>query len=209
MLGFMKETCELLITPIHQGQTNGCGTAALAMALNALNSQGRQFTQAMLDKDYRRFNSFTSPGILAEAARAAGFFAEVCHRMTLAEIRNHLSAGRLILALHSVNGRVSGLHYVLVSGFWTDPQSGETSLVLWDPAPSTNQRKILPYRDFEQRYWQPVRLMGFQGPDRMGIVLSAKDDLPPPSMSLPLPVRVAHGLNRLLNAVSGWGKVFD
>jgi hypothetical protein len=198
---------ELPIQPICQGRTNGCGTAALAMALNYLaGNPTPPITQAMLDRGHREMDSFCAPHMLIRAARKHGFQGQLYNRATLAEITAHLDAKHPLLSLHSTNGTLTGLHYVLVAGYQKSETGTDTQLILWDPAPSHGQRKVIGYQEFVKRVWQPFTVFGIPtGLERTLIVLSRIGNLLPPRdvpQDIPKALHVAYQLNRLLNTLS-------
>jgi ABC-type bacteriocin/lantibiotic exporter with double-glycine peptidase domain len=194
---------ELPIQPICQGRTNGCGTASLAMALNYLaGNPTAPITQAMLDRGHREMDSFCAPHMLIRAARKHGFQGQLYNRTTLAEIMAHLDAQHPLLSLHSTNGTLTGLHYVLVAGYQKSETGTDTQLILWDPAPSHGQRKVIDYQQFVKRFWQPFTVFGIPtGLERTMIALSRTSNLPP-TRDTPWSLHVAYQLNRLLNTLS-------
>lgn len=125
---------------LHQGNTNGCGTACIAMILSYLLE--KEVTQDEVDREIRRMNIFTSPGDLVRFAQQQGLRAAAYNNSDLGELQLHLKAGRPVQALIRSE---RGLHYVVVTGFEDDSNVGE-SLIYLDP--STGSRKNISSANF-------------------------------------------------------------
>jgi hypothetical protein len=98
-----------MLTPVLQQVQQGpsCGTTALAMALSSLcqpNGETPAFTQQSVDKNRRLSFMYNTPQMLMQAAQEHGIHAEACNRLDEASVAEHLSQGRLILALGSWAG---------------------------------------------------------------------------------------------------------
>lgn len=172
---------KLPLVPIHQGQTNGCGTAALAMALNCLyEQQGNpaRLDQQALDAGSRVFDSFSAPGLLLALARRLGFRAAWIAQPDAAELRRQLAAGHPMLLFYSVDGTVAGLHYRVIYGD-EELSDGSAGWLTCDPAARRESCQVLPQAWLDARYAQPITLKGWDTGLRAGVmVFSAADDLP-------------------------------
>lgn len=147
--------------PYYQQQGNACGTTTLAEIMSYL---GVPMDQADVDNAIRRMNTFTAPDDMIDFARSNGLSAEGYNNGTFDEIKSMIDAGDPVQAMvdgdSSVsvtddgsqgNFSVSGLHYIAITGYGTDPATGEQYITYHDPnRPDGEQR--MPVSDFEKMW---------------------------------------------------------
>ena len=141
---------------IQQG--NACGTTTLAEIMTYL---GVPMTQADVDNAIRRTNSFTAPDDMIEFAREHGLEAEGYNNVSWEEVKSMIDAGYPVQAMVdgddgvSVNGGLStfsvdGLHYIAITGYGTDKDTGEDFVIYHDPNRGTEQ--TMSVSDFEKMW---------------------------------------------------------
>jgi hypothetical protein len=196
------------ITSLWQGNTNGCGTTSLAMALNCLTAMnsGKDslVTQEQLDRK-RPFDTYCAPGTLVQLAQEHGFYARQYNASDFLELKNHLNQGHIIIALHNAinsKGKPGPLHYVVINGYQDDPDPKQQKLFIVDPGrKGSSQAKLeLAYSDF-CKYWDRPKLGFFPiGVNRFMVAVSAQDDLGDKAKSrLPVTIQLANLFHRLTN----------
>jgi predicted double-glycine peptidase len=140
---------------------NSCGTTTLAKIMSYL---GVPMTQDDIDAVIRRLNTFTAPDDMIEFARDHGLEAEGYNNGTWEEVKSMIDAGFPVQAMVNgddsvaVNGgsesfSVDGLHYIAITGYGTDPATGEEYVIYQDPNRGTEQR--MSVADFE-KMWSDV-----------------------------------------------------
>jgi len=156
-----------------QGSTNGCGTTSLAMILSYLT--GQNITQADIDKAIRRMDVFTSPGDLLEFARDQGLAAEGYNNGTWEEMKGFIDRGLPCQALITADGSIDlgKLHYIAITGYGTDPATGEEYVIYHDPA--TGKEETMPLAEFKQKWSAPAA--GFE--NYFNVYGPEGTDLPP------------------------------
>jgi hypothetical protein len=144
--------------PYFKQEGNACGTTTLAEIMSYL---GVPMTQADVDKGIRRMNTFTAPDDMIEFARDHGLEAEGYNHGSWEEVKSMIDAGHPVQAMVngddsvSVNGgkesfSVDGLHYIAITGYGTDPATGEEFVIYHDPNRKTEQR--MSVSDFEKMW---------------------------------------------------------
>jgi uncharacterized protein YvpB len=144
--------------PFLEQEGNACGTTTLAMIMSYL---GVPMTQGDVDSAIRRTNIFTAPDDMIEFARDHGLEAEGYNNGTWEEVKAMIDAGHPVQAMVDgddsvqVNGgsetfSVDGLHYIAITGYGTDPATGEEYVVYHDPNRTTEQRMSVD--DFEKMW---------------------------------------------------------
>lgn len=144
--------------PYYVQKGNSCGTTTLAEIMTYL---GVPMTQADIDKAIRRTNVFTSPNDMIEFARDHGLEAEGYNHGSWEEVKSMIDAGFPVQALvngddsvsvnnGSTNFSVDGLHYIAITGYGTDPATGEEYVIYHDPNRNTEQR--MSVADFEKMW---------------------------------------------------------
>ena len=144
--------------PFFIQKDNSCGTTTLAEIMTYL---GVPMTQADVDEAIRRMNTFTAPDDMIEFARDHGLEAEGYNHGTWEEVKSMIDAGYPVQAMIngddsvSVNGgsesfSVDGLHYIAITGYGTDPATGEEFVIYHDPNRGTEQR--ISVSDFEKMW---------------------------------------------------------
>jgi hypothetical protein len=196
----------------YQGNTNGCGTTALAMAMSALsNKQGnsRTFTREMLDPGNREWDSFSAPTMLQRVARQQGFAAALANHLSWERIQRHLADGNLLLVVHNPAGPPRGddslLHYAVLDGYDTGGEGQTRRIHLSDPGLSgPRASRWLDFDTFCQTHWNQLTWRGVAtGMDRYAVVVAASGPLPPDD-PLPLTVQLAGAVNDGLNWLKGF-----
>ena len=149
--------------PFYVQRDNSCGTTTLAEIMSYL---GVPMTQADVDNGIRRLNTFTAPEDMINFARQHGLEAEGYNNGTWDQVKSMIDAGHPVQALvegddsvsvmngtSSGNFSVSGLHYIAITGYGTDPATGEQFVTYHDPNRSVEQR--MSVSDFE-KMWSGV-----------------------------------------------------
>ncbi len=191
-----RVTVEIPVIPLCQGRTNGCGTSALAMAINTLKPES-PVTQALLDKGNRELDGFSAPAMLVRLARQYGLYAQMKNRMTPQEVAEHLQQGHLLLALVQVPWSTppGGLHYMLLHGAQLPLDDEASAFLLTDPA--YGRTEWFPAHVFLPQ-WAGIKLKGFPtGFHQFAIVLSATNNLEH-HRHIPLSNMVASAMSHLL-----------
>jgi uncharacterized protein YvpB len=146
--------------PFYIQQGNACGTTTLAEIMTYL---GKTETQADVDKAIRRDDVFTAPEDMIQFARDNGLQAQEYNNGTWDQVKQQIDSGHAVQALvegdNSVpvmdgasngNFSVSGLHYIAITGYGTDPTTGQGYVVYHDPNRGTEQR--MSVSDFEKMW---------------------------------------------------------
>lgn len=167
---------ENTITPEDQGDTNGCGSTSVAMGLNHLKGSSH-FNRAIIDRQIRREDIYTTPDNVVSAARDFGVHAELYNNSNFEEIARHVIEGRPVIALvkEDRSGSNFKAHYKIISGYDID-ENGKKTLKYVDPAIGCSYPGSWEY--FEKK-WRDIDMGGIQtGYNNLIIVLS-NDPLPP------------------------------
>jgi hypothetical protein len=147
--------------PYYQQVGNACGTTTLAEIMTYL---GVTMHQGDIDPSIRRLNGmFTAPDDMIQFARNHGLSAEGYNNGTWDQIKNMIDSGCPVQAFvegdQSVkvqdggaagNFSVDGMHYIAITGYGTDPTTGEQYVTYHDPNRTAEQRMSLS--DF-QKMW--------------------------------------------------------
>jgi hypothetical protein len=183
-----------------QGDTNGCGTTSLAMIMTYL---GVTMTQADIDKVIRRMNTFSSPNDLIEFARDHGLEAEGYNNGTWEEVKSMIDKGYPVQALiqsdTSLGGSANGQHYIAITGYETDPVTGEEFVIYHDPNLTSEQR--VSVENFK-KMWGDVGF-GFEnyfiayGPEGADLPPGRNDGIEGVLGTLDGVTNITNGLNRL------------
>ena len=195
--------------PFYKQHGNACGTTTLAEIMTYL---GVPMTQDDVDAVIRRMNTFTAPDDMIEFARDHGLEAEGYNHGSWEEIKSMIDAGHPVQAMVNgddsvnVNGgpakfSVDGLHYIAITGYGTDPATGEEFVVFHDPNRLTEQR--MSVSDFE-KMWGDVP----GGYDNYFVAYGrGGSDLPPGRDD---GIESTNGvLNGVTNVTNGLDRMFD
>lgn len=163
------------VKPILQ-QGNGCGTAALAMALSYL--LGRPVTQKEVDAQIRLSDVFTSPSNMRDFAKKNGISARLVNNLTDAEVIQDLNQNRPIVFLTDLTPNnktdVAMMHWRVIDGYqWSN---GQLMLHIADPWDSTYWKS---WNELQPE-WGHIHAIGLQtGYNRFGIELANQGVLGP------------------------------
>jgi hypothetical protein len=126
-----------------------------------------------VDNGIRRLNTFTAPEDMIDFAREQGLKAEGYNNSSFDEIKAQIDAGHPVQAMVQGDSSVSvtngttsghfsvdGLHYINITGYGTDPSTGEEYVTYHDPNRLTEQR--MSVSDFE-KMWNDPNLLGISG----------------------------------------------
>jgi hypothetical protein len=146
--------------PFYKQHGNACGTTTLAEIMSYL---GVPMTQDDIDNVIRKLDTFTAPGDMVQFARDHGLEAEGYNNGSWDQVKAMIDAGHPVQALvegdDSVSvsdggtpGKfsVSGLHYIAITGYGTDPATGEQYVTYHDPNRGSEQR--MSVSDFEKMW---------------------------------------------------------
>jgi len=123
-----------------QGSSNGCGTTSLAMTMTYL---GVPETKDQIDSVIRRWDIFTSPEDMMDFARSKGLQAQGYNNGQWSDIESHIPLGQPCITVINAdygypdNSTISGLHYVVITGFGIDSVNGQRYAIFHDPNWST------------------------------------------------------------------------
>jgi predicted double-glycine peptidase len=148
--------------PCYRQIGNSCGTTTLAEIMTYLTGVKRE--QGDIDPSIRRMNGmFTAPDDMIQFARKHGLSAEGYNNGTWDQVKNMIDMGCPVQAFvegdKSVkvdnggtagNFSVDGMHYIAITGYGTDPATGEQYVIYHDPNRTSEQRMSLS--DF-QKMW--------------------------------------------------------
>jgi len=149
---------------LDQGSANACGTTSLAMILSYLT--GQPFSKDQIDSAIRRWDTFTAPNDLIDYARSHGVEAEGYNHGSWGDVKNMIDQGYPVEAVINADysypdgGSVSGLHYIAITGYETDPATGQEYVLFHDPnlgddpatAANEGQEMRLPVSEFEKMW---------------------------------------------------------
>jgi hypothetical protein len=117
-----------------QGTQNACGTTSLAMIMTYL---GVTLSHEDIDNAIRRMDIFTSPNDIVDFARSKGLEAEEYNHGTWDELKSQIDAGHPVEALiesdTSLGGSADGIHWIAITGYETDPATGQEYVIYHDP----------------------------------------------------------------------------
>src|SRR5262249_27737635 len=111
-----------------QGTANACGTTSLAMIMSYL---GVPETKDQIDAEIRRWNTFTSPEDLVDFARSKGLEAEGYNNGSWEDVKSQIDQGHPVQCMiqadydYGDGTAIHGQHYVAITGYGTDPTTGE------------------------------------------------------------------------------------
>lgn len=195
---------------MDQGSENACGTTSLAMIMSYL---GVPMTHEDIDNAIRRMDIFTAPNDIIEFARDHGLEAEGYNHGTFDELKSHIDAGHpvecLIQSDTSLGGSANGPHYVAVTGYETDPATGQEYVLYHDPNwgddPSTaameGSEVRIPREDFE-KMWGNTNMP--PGAEKLFIAFApGGTDLPPSRLDgMEGMLGAADGISNLTNGLN-------
>jgi hypothetical protein len=208
---FVRITAEskIPVKSLSQGETNGCGTTCLAMALNSLaamahnNPNYHPFKREALDAGHRELNGFSPPDMLIRVARINGAYAEIYNHSSFDEINDHVNVKKHpVIALLDPNrdDLFGGFHYVYINDCKDNPDPALRTITYTDPA--SGSTRTMPYATFRERFTKDLNMIGIPTHcNNMIIALSSEDDLPP-SRDVPALNKLATGLNHWMNNFS-------
>lgn len=173
---------DTLRADFNQGDSNACGTTALAIALHRL---GTDIPRVDIDKDIRNFNLFTSRQGILDYARQSGFQAQQYNQGNFAQLQKDIAAGRQVVVLTDVGGRDGNgslqrgsegdfnLHYMVLTE--ADVAADGTPFVrFWN----WGREETLPYAEFE-KLWKDIHVQGVDtGYDRPYILVDRGEAAP-------------------------------
>jgi uncharacterized protein YvpB len=119
-----------------QGTANACGTTSLAMIMTYL---GVPETKDEIDAEIRRMNTFTSPEDLVDFARSKGLEAEGYNNGSWEDVKSQIDQGHPVQCMiqadydYGDGTSINGQHYVAITGYGTDPTTGEEYVTFHDP----------------------------------------------------------------------------
>jgi len=119
-----------------QGTANACGTTSLAMIMSYL---GVPETKDQIDAEIRRWNTFTSPEDLVDFARSKGLEAEGYNNGSWEDVKSQIDQGHPVQCMiqadydYGDGTAIHGQHYVAITGYGTDPTTGEEYVTFHDP----------------------------------------------------------------------------
>lgn len=160
------------------GDQNACGTTSLTMILQHF---GKKVSREEVDEKIRALDGPTDPEEIVSFAKKHDLNAAMYNKGTVDELKSFLDKGIPLEVLYDPNadGSDMTLHYVVVTGYETDPKSGKTNLLINDPA------RLEPVRmdqaEFEKN-WSNVKFKNLgTGLDNFFIAIAPKDtELPKP-----------------------------
>lgn len=147
---------ELNVKPLHQGKSNGCGTASLATVMSYF---GNTRTREQIDEQIRPYDMPTAPDRLMDYARGNGMRAEIKTDGSVDDLARMVDQGvpPIVLIDPDGNGNDVTLHYVTVSGYSRDASGKISELSIANTA--TGKVEKMSVDDFQKR-WGDLKLDG-------------------------------------------------
>jgi uncharacterized protein YvpB len=145
--------------PCLKQHGNACGTTTLAEIMSYL---GVNMSQDDIDSVIRRMDTWTSPQDMINFARQHGLEAEGYNNGSWEQVKAMIDAGHPVQAM--VDGdssvqvtddgkaghfSVDGLHYIAITGYGTDPATGEEYVTYHDPNRDDGEQRM-SVSDFEK-----------------------------------------------------------
>jgi Peptidase_C39 like family len=147
---------ELPVVAQSQGDSNACGTTALA---EVLTYWGQPTTHQQVDAAIRHFDLFTAPDAIVAYARAHGMRSELKADASLEDLAHQVDLGAPpIVLIDPDGGQNANLHYVTVCGYHRDAAGQITDLVCADSG-YPGEHRVISARDFS-RQWGQLELGG-------------------------------------------------
>ena len=127
-----------------QGETGGCGPTSLGMILSYWQDEPGSYHRRRIDREIRRVDVGTSPGLLARYARGQGYHAAIINRATTRELRTWLDRGVPVQLLIENGPRrgAGGFHFVAAVDYRTGPAGRLSHLVVADSWRGARLREI-------------------------------------------------------------------
>jgi hypothetical protein len=144
---------DLYKMPFYIQQGDGGGTASLAEIMTYL---GQPMAQANIDKAIRRDDTYVAPEDMIQFARDNGLEAEEYNNGTWDQVKAMIDSGHPVQAAISTDISSSGnlggdaLRYINITGYGTDPTTGQEYITYHDPLQGTEQR--MSVSDFEKTW---------------------------------------------------------
>jgi hypothetical protein len=136
-----------------------CGTTSLAMALNALGVASSSLTPQQLDSSHRPTWGFTSPELIIDLAKTHNLQAWPENRLDFLKIKEHLLAGRLLLALGVSKGKEPEpfkWHWQLIHGYEV-MEDGRQFLLITDP---NGWQKPILWDEYQSSFFKKLNFLG-------------------------------------------------
>jgi hypothetical protein len=136
----------------YQGQSNACGTTALAMILSHVT--GTSIDRHDIDAQIRRFDVFASPLDMMDYARRAGVAAEGYNHGSKEDLERFIDAGIPTELVITADGShaLSRLHCVVPVAHHPDPTTGEEIFTLHDPVRGKTE---VPWSELNRQWSGP------------------------------------------------------
>ncbi len=189
-----------------QGDTNACGTVALAIALHRL---GMDVPVTDIDRAIRNFDLYTPVPAILDYARGQGLQAQVYNQGSFEGLQRDLAAGRQVLVLTDVGGYGANgdlqpggkndlaTHWMVVTAAFE--QHGERYVSYMNP---WGTKETLPYAQFEA-LWRDVHALNMPtGYDRTYVLIDRPG-------AQALPPSNAQSLTAINNATGGVSNVVN
>ncbi|MNL32176.1 Peptidase C39 family protein [compost metagenome] len=174
---------------------NACGTTSLTMILQHF---GKKITREEVDAKIRAMDGPTDPDEIVAFAKKQGLNAAMYNKGSVDELKKFLDKGIPLEVMIDPDANPSDitLHYVVVTGYETDPKTGKTNLLINDPGCLEPQR--VEQAEFE-RLWSGLEVKDHvTGLDRFFIAIAPKET--------PLPDSRKDGARFALTVLDGIGK---
>ncbi|HEY9898881.1 MAG TPA: C39 family peptidase [Pantanalinema sp.] len=199
---------------------NACGTTSLTMILQHF---GKKITREEVDAKIRAMDGPTDPDEIVSFARKQGLSAAMYNKGSVDELKQFLDKGIPLEVMIDPDANPSDttLHYVVVTGYETDPKTGKTNLLINDPACLEPQR--VSQEEFEKQ-WSSLKVKNVgTGLDNFfvaiapggtelprsrtkgaGVALTVLDGIAAGEKAGGLGKKVAEGAKSAWNTVKGW-----
>ncbi len=136
------------------GDPNACGTTTLSMILATLGVIPKTLDAAKaVDQEVRAWGGFSAPEDLEQFAKSKGLFSEGYNDQSFGDLKDHLAAGRSVMAM--VNGG-DDPHWVAVQN--VSEQNGQEMVTYADPG--GGKSVTVTREEFEKMWDKPMQGMG-------------------------------------------------